>query len=122
VGRFDHVKGSSVFNFFIVRLIPKKQFMSEIIKKEDGPLSEERIHVLRKQMNGRRYCIDEERSIIFLASLEDIKKYNYHLIQNYPLEKWIAGAENEYEKWSFSKMYEDLTSLNFSEEKDIADE
>jgi hypothetical protein len=93
--------------------------MSEIIKKEDGPLSEERIYVLRKQMKERRYCIDEERGIIFLASKEDIKKYNYRLIQDYPLDEWTAGAENEYEKWSFSKLYEDLTSLNFSAENDI---
>jgi hypothetical protein len=73
-------------------------------------------------MKGRRYCIDEERAIIFLASLEDVEKYNYRLIQDYPLKEWTAGAENEYEKWSFSKLYEDLISLNFSAEKDIADE
>lgn len=96
--------------------------MSEVIKKEDGPLSEERVHLLRKQMKGRRYCIDEERTIIFLAPLEDIKKYNYCLIQDYPLDKWTADAENEYEKWSFSKLYEDLSSLNFSAEKDIGDD
>ena len=96
--------------------------MSEAIKKEDGPLSEERVHLLRKQMKGRRYCIDEERTIIFLAPLQDIKKYNYCLIQDYPLDKWTADAENEYEKWSFSKLYEDLSSLNFSAEKDIDDD
>jgi CHAD domain-containing protein len=48
--------------------------MSEITKKGDGPLTEERAHTLRKQMKGRRYCMDEETEIIFLASLEDIKK------------------------------------------------
>lgn len=96
--------------------------MSEVIKKQDGPFSEERLHVLRKQMKGRRYCIDEERSIIFLASLEDIKKYNYRLLQDYPLNEWTADADNEYEKWSISKLYDDLTSLNFSAEKDIVDD
>jgi CHAD domain-containing protein len=34
--------------------------MSEITKKGDGPLTEERAHTLRKQMKGRRYCMDEE--------------------------------------------------------------
>ena len=67
--------------------------MSEITKKADGPLTEERVHVLRKQMKGRRYSMDE----------------------------WIADAENDYEKWAFTKLYEDLTSLNLLAESDIDD-
>lgn len=34
--------------------------MSEITKKDDGPLTEERLFMLRRQMKGRRYCMDEE--------------------------------------------------------------
>jgi len=48
--------------------------MSEITKKEDGPLTEERAHTLRKQMKGRRYCMDEETEISFLATLEVSRK------------------------------------------------
>jgi hypothetical protein len=95
--------------------------MSEITKKKDGPLTEERVHVLRKQMKGRRYCMDEKTEIIFLASVEDVNKYHYHLIQDYSLNEWIKDAENDYEKWAFTKLYEDLTSLNFLAESDIDD-
>jgi hypothetical protein len=95
--------------------------MSEITKKVDGPLTEERVHVLRKQMKGRRYCMDEETEIIFLANPEDVKKYQYRLIQDYSMEEWIADAENDYEKWAFTKLYEDLTSLNLLAESDIDD-
>lgn len=95
--------------------------MSEVIKKKDGPLTEERLHLLKKQMKGRRLCMDEGTEIIFLASLDDIKKYNYRLIQNYSLNDWTKDAENDYERWAFSKLYEDLTSLNFLAEGDIDD-
>ena len=67
--------------------------MSEITKKADGPLTEERVHVLRKQMKGRRYCMDEETEIIFLANPEDVKKYQYRLIQDYSMEEWIADQK-----------------------------
>jgi hypothetical protein len=88
--------------------------MSEITKKDDGPLTEERLFMLRRQMKGRRYCMDEETEIIFLATLEDLKKYHYHcrLIENYSLDEWLADAENDYEKWAFTKFYGDLTYLN----------
>ena len=95
--------------------------MSEVLKKQDGPLTEERVHTLRKQMKGRRYCIDEKTELIFLAALEDVKKYRYHLIQDYSQLDWIADAENDYEKWAFTKLYEDLVSLNFLAEEDIDD-
>ena len=95
--------------------------MSEITKKNDGPLTEERVHVLRKQMKGRRYCMDEKTEIIFLAPVEDVNKYRYHLIQDYSLNEWIKDAENDYEKWAFTKLYEDLTSLNLLAESDIDD-
>ena len=95
--------------------------MSEITKKGDGPLTEERAHTLRKQMKVRRYCMDEETEIIFLATLEDVKKNHYRLIQDYSLDEWIADAENDYEKWAFTKFYGDLTSLNFLAESDIDD-
>ena len=95
--------------------------MSEITKKGDGPLTEEHAHTLRKQMKGRRYCMDVETEIIFLATLEDVKKNHYRLIQDYSLDEWIADAENDYEKWAFSKFYEDLTTLNFLAESDIDD-
>lgn len=95
--------------------------MSEITKKKDGPLTEERVHVLRKQMKGRRYCMDEKTEIIFLAPVEDVNKYHYRLIQNYSLNEWIKDAENDYEKWAFTKLYEDLTSLNLLAESDIDD-
>ena len=90
--------------------------MSEITKKGDGPLTEERAHTLRKQMKGRRYCMDEETEIIFLATLEDVKKNHYRLIQDYSLDEWIADAEK-----AFTKFYEDLTSLNYLAESDIDD-
>ena len=44
-------------------------------------------------MKGRRYCMDEETEIIFLATLEDVKKYHYRLIENYSLDEWLADAE-----------------------------
>jgi hypothetical protein len=72
-------------------------------------------------MKGRRYCMDEETEIIFLAILEDVKKNHYRLIQDYSLDEWIADAENDYEKWAFTKFYKDLTSLNFLAEGDIDD-
>jgi hypothetical protein len=37
------------------------------------------------------------------------------------LDEWIADAENDYEKWAFTKFYKDLTSLNFLAESDIDD-
>jgi hypothetical protein len=95
--------------------------MSEITKKKDGPLTEERVHVLRKQMKTRRFCMDEKTEIIFLAALEDVSKYQYRLIQDYSLDEWIKDAENDYEKWAFTKLYEDLTSLNLLAESDIDD-
>lgn len=95
--------------------------MSEVTKKKDGPLTEERVHLLRKQMKGRRYCMDQGTEIIFLASLEDVKKYNYRLIQDYSVDEWTADAETDYEKWAFTKLYEDLTSLNFLAEREIDD-
>lgn len=95
--------------------------MSEITKKADGPLTEERVHALRKHMKGRRYCMDEERKIIFLANPEDVKKYQYRLIQDCSMDEWIADAENDYEKWAFTKLYEDLTSLNLLAGSDIDD-
>ena len=95
--------------------------MSEITKKKDGPLTEERVHVLRKQMKGRRYCMDEKTEIIFLAPVEDVKKYRYRLIQDYSLNEWIKDAENDYEKWAFTKLYEHLTSLNLLAESDMDD-
>ena len=67
--------------------------MSEITKKKDGPLTEERVHALRKQMKARRYCMDEKTEIIFLAPLEDVSKYHYRLIQDYSLDEWIKDAE-----------------------------
>ena len=65
--------------------------------------------------------MDEETEIIFLATLEDVKKYHYRLIENYSLDEWLADAENDYEKWAFTKFYEDLTTLNFLAESDIDD-
>lgn len=74
--------------------------MSEITKKDGGPLTEERLFMY------------EETEIIFLATLEDVKKYHYRLIENYSLDEWLADAENDYEKWAFTKFYGDLTYLN----------
>ena len=65
--------------------------------------------------------MDEERKIIFLANPEDVKKYQYRLIQDCSMDEWIADAENDYEKWAFTKLYEDLTSLNLLAESDIDD-
>jgi CHAD domain-containing protein len=62
--------------------------MSEITKKADGPLTEERVHVLRKQMKGRRYCMDEETEIIFLATLEDVRNIIIVLLKIIP---WMNG-------------------------------
>lgn len=59
--------------------------------------------------------------IIFLATPEDVKKYQYRLIQDYSMDEWIADAENDYEKWAFTKLYEDLSSLNLLAESDIDD-
>ena len=95
--------------------------MSEITEKKDGPLTEERVHALRKQMKARRFCMDGKTEIIFLAPVEDISKYHYRLIQHYSLDEWIEDAENDYEKWAFTKLYEDLTSLNLLAESDIDD-
>ncbi len=95
--------------------------MSEITKKDDGPLTEERLFMLRRQMKGRRYCMDEETEIIFLATLEDVKKYHYRLIENYSLDEWLADAENDYEKWAFTKFYGVLTYLNALAESDSDD-
>jgi len=72
-------------------------------------------------MKARRYCMDEKTEIIFLAPLEDVSKYHYRLIQDYSLDEWIKDAENDYEKWAFTKLYEDLTSLNLLAERDIDD-
>ena len=72
-------------------------------------------------MKARRYCMDEKTEIIFLARLEDVSKYQYRLIQDYSLDEWIKDAENDYEKWAFTKLYEDLTSLNLLAESDIDD-
>jgi hypothetical protein len=72
-------------------------------------------------MKARRYCMDEKTEIIFLAPLEDVSKYHYRLIQDYSLDEWIKDAENDYEKWAFTKLYEDLTSLNLIAESDIDD-
>jgi len=72
-------------------------------------------------MKARRYCMDEKTEIIFLAPLEDVSKYHYRLIQDYSLDEWIKDAENDYEKWAFTKLYEDLTSLNLLAESDIDD-
>ena len=63
--------------------------------------------------------MDEKTEIIFLAPLEDVSKYHYRLIQDYSLDEWIKDAENDYEKWAFTKLYEDLTSLNLIAESDI---
>jgi hypothetical protein len=57
-------------------------------EKKDGPLTEERVHALRKQMKARRYCMDEKTEIIFLVPLEDVSKYHYRLIQDYSLDEW----------------------------------
>jgi len=65
--------------------------------------------------------MDEITEIIFLAPLEDVSKYHYRLIQDYSLDEWIKDAENDYEKWAFTKLYEDLTSLNLLAERDIDD-
>ena len=65
--------------------------------------------------------MDEKTEIIFLAPLEDVSKYHYLLIQDYSLDEWIKDAENDYEKWAFTKLYEDLTSLNLLAESDIDD-
>jgi len=65
--------------------------------------------------------MDEKTEIIFLAPLEDVSKYHYRLIQHYSLDEWIKDAENDYEKWAFTKLYEDLTSLNLIAESDIDD-
>jgi len=65
--------------------------------------------------------MDEKTEIIFLAPLEDVSKYHYRLIQDYSLDEWIKDAENDYEKWAFTKLYEDLTSLNLLAESDIDD-
>ena len=65
--------------------------------------------------------MDEKTEIIFLAPLEDVSKYQYRLIQDYSLDEWIKDAENDYEKWAFTKLYEDLTSLNLLAESDIDD-
>ncbi len=65
--------------------------------------------------------MDEKTEIIFLAPLEDVSKYHYRLIQDYSLDEWIKDAENDYEKWAFTKLYEDLTSLNLIAESDIDD-
>jgi len=62
-----------------------------------------------------------KKEIIFLAPLEDVSKYHYRLIQDYSLDEWIKDAENDYEKWAFTKLYEDLTSLNLLAESDIDD-
>ncbi len=92
--------------------------MSETMKKDDGPLTEERVHRLRKQMKGRRFCMDEETERIFLATLEDVKKYHFRLIQDYSMDEWIADAENDYEKWAFTKFYNDLSMINALAESD----
>jgi hypothetical protein len=65
--------------------------------------------------------MDEETEIIFLATLEDVKKYHYRLIENYSLDEWLADAENDYEKWAFTKFYGDLTYLNALAESDSND-
>ena len=65
--------------------------------------------------------MDEKTEIIFLAPLEDVSKYQYRLIQDYSLDEWIKDAENDYEKWAFTKLNEDLTSLNLLAESDIDD-
>lgn len=65
--------------------------------------------------------MDGKTEIIFLAPVEDISKYHYRLIQHYSLDEWIEDAENDYEKWAFTKLYEDLTSLNLLAESDIDD-
>ena len=65
--------------------------------------------------------MDEKTEIIFLAPLEDVSKYHYRLIQDYSLDEWIKDADNDYEKWAFTKLYEDLTSLNLLAESDIDD-
>ena len=65
--------------------------------------------------------MDEKTEIIFLAPLEDVSNYHYRLIQDYSLDEWIKDAENDYEKWAFTKLYEDLTSLNLLAESDIDD-
>jgi hypothetical protein len=72
-------------------------------------------------MKARRFCMDGKTEIIFLAPVEDISKYHYRLIQHYSLDEWIEDAENDYEKWAFTKLYEDLTSLNLLAESDIDD-
>ncbi len=72
-------------------------------------------------MKGRRYCMEEETEIIFLATLEDVKKYHYRLIENYSLDEWLADAENDYEKWAFTKFNGDLTYLNALVESDSDD-
>ena len=65
--------------------------------------------------------MDEKTEIIFLAPLEDVSKYHYRLIQDYSLDEWIKDADNDYEKWAFTKLNEDLTSLNLLAESDIDD-
>lgn len=65
--------------------------------------------------------MDGKTEIIFLAPVEDVSKYHYRLIQHYSLDEWIEDAENDYEKWAFTKLYEDLTSLNLLAESDIDD-
>jgi hypothetical protein len=72
-------------------------------------------------MKARRFCMDGKTEIIFLAPVEDVSKYHYRLIQHYSLDEWIEDAENDYEKWAFTKLYEDLTSLNLLAESDIDD-